>query len=286
MSPNLRRCSVVIAAVLVMLSLAPASQAGPGNTNKSSAPKASYFLIGGNAKTTLADFVQLAGGEKANIAIVTHAAEDPAKMGDDLQNSFNELGVKITSVILPGSKTGLPKDTTAVYLCGGTQSRLKRLLEEPMLSQLLTFDGLIGGSSAGAMIAAPRMIAGGMDDHVVKARSLNVIEGLNFVPNVVIDTHVGERSRDTRLMTALVLIETAELGIGLDEDTAVYIHDGKARVYGEGNVRLFKRGEGFRSNVEARGKNATSSVHNVVMSVLSSGDEFDLPVREPVASSK
>lgn len=281
MSPNLRQLIVMLAAVLVTSTSGPAVQAASGN-----APKAAFFLIGGNAKSTLSDFVRLAGGDKANIAIITHAAEDPAKVGDDLQNSFNELGVKNTTVILPGTKTGLPKDTTAVYMCGGTQTRLKRLLEEPMLSQLLTFDGLIGGSSAGAMIAAPRMIAGGMDDHVVKARSLNIVDGLNFVPRVVIDTHVGERSRDTRLMTALVLIETADLGIGLDEDTAVYIHDGKAKVYGEGNVRLFKRGEGFRSNVEARGKNTLSSVHNVVMSVLSSGDEFDLPAREVLAPGK
>lgn len=281
MSPYLRQLIVIVASVLVTSTSGPAAQAASSN-----APKAAFFLIGGNAKSTLSDFVQLAGGDKANIAIITHAAEDPAKMGDDLQNSFNELGVKNTSVILPGSKTGLPKDTTAVYMCGGTQTRLKRLLEEPMLSQLLTFDGLIGGSSAGAMIASPRMIAGGMDDHSVKARSLNIVDGLNFVPHVVIDTHVGERSRDTRLMTALVLIETADLGIGLDEDTAVYIHDGKAKVYGEGNVRLFKRGEGFRSNVEARGKNALASVHNVVFSVLSSGDEFDLPAREVLVPGK
>lgn len=281
MSSNLRQLIVMLTSVLVTSTSGPAAQAGSSN-----APKAAFFLIGGNAKSTLSDFVQLAGGDKANIAIITHAAEEPAKLGDDLQNSFNELGVKNTTVILPGSKTGLPKDTTAVYMCGGTQTRLKRLLEEPMLSQLLTFDGLIGGSSAGAMIASPRMIAGGMDDHVVKARSLNVVDGLNFVPHVVIDTHVGERSRDTRLMAALVLIETAELGIGLDEDTAVYIHDGKAKVYGEGNVRLFKRGEGFRSNVEARGKNALASVHNVVISVLSSGDEFDLPAREVLGPGK
>ncbi|MBS2004394.1 MAG: cyanophycinase [Cyanobacteria bacterium SZAS LIN-5] len=282
-SPKLHPLILVLAATLVIPVFGQDSRAA---VNQSNAPKAAFFLIGGNAKTTLADFVQLAGGDKANIAIITHAAEEPAKMGDELQNAFNELGVKNTTVILPGTKTGLPKDTTAVYICGGAQTRLKRLLEEPMLSQLLTFDGLIGGSSAGAMIAAPRMIAGGMDEHVVKAQSLNIIDGLNFVPNVVIDTHVGERSRDTRLMAALVLIETADLGIGLDEDTAVYIHDGKAKVYGEGNVRLFKRGEGFRSNVEARGKNTLSSVHNVVISVLSSGDDFDLPVREVLTPGK
>jgi cyanophycinase len=280
MSPYLRHLTLTL---FTLLTFASSNLCAQGT---SKAPKAAFFLIGGNAKSTLDDFVQLAGGEKANIAIVTHASDEPEKIGDDLQNSFNELGVKHTTVILPGSKTGLPKDTTAVYLCGGKQSRLKRLLEEPMLSQLLTFDGLIGGSSAGAMIAAPRMIAGGMDDHAVKAKSLNIIDGLNFVSNVVIDTHVGERSRDTRLMAALVLIETADLGIGLDEDTAVYIHDGKAKVYGEGHARLFRRGEGFRSNVEARGKNVLSSVHNVLMSVLSAGDEFDLPTRAALTPGK
>ncbi len=282
MSLNLRQWPILLLAVLVLAT--PSDLAAQAVASK--APKAAFFLIGGNAKSTLEDFVQLAGGEKANIAVITHASEEPEKIGDDLQNSFNELGVKRTTVILPGSKTGLPKDTTAIYICGGNQSRLKRLLEEPVLNQLLTFDGLIGGSSAGAMIAAPRMIASGMDDHAIKARSLNIIDGLNFVPKIVVDTHAGIRSRDTRLMAALVLIETAELGIGLDEDTAVYIHDGKAKVYGEGNVRLFRRGEGFRSNLEARSKNSFASVHNVIISALSAGDEFDLPTATPASTTK
>ena len=88
MSPYLRQLTIMLAFVIVTTTSGTVARAASSN-----APKAAFFLIGGNAKSTLSDFVQLAGGDKANIAIVTHAAEDPAKVGDDLQDSFNELSL-------------------------------------------------------------------------------------------------------------------------------------------------------------------------------------------------
>ena len=261
------------------ISAADSSESFPKGAARS--PKASFFLIGGAADTTLSDFVKLAeelAGKQPNIAIITHASSTPAETGDDLQNSFEALGVKRTTVILPGSKVGIPKDCNAIYLCGGDQARLKRLLDEPFLGQLTTFEGLIGGSSAGAMIAAPEMITRGMDGGTIRAQALKIVDGLSFLPGCVVDTHAGQRSRDTRSLAALALIADAKLAIALDEDTAVYINkDGKARVYGQGHVRLFKRGEGFSSNIKETKKGLVANVKNVIMSALCEGDEFDIP---------
>jgi cyanophycinase len=233
--------------------------------------------VGGAADSVLSDFVRLAGGEKANIAIITHASEDPASAGDELQNALTALNVKNTTVILPGNTTGLPSGTNAVFICGGDQNRLKRLLTDPLLKQLSHFDGLIGGSSAGAMIAAPRMIAGGMDENTVRAQRLKVVDGLVFLPKVVVDTHVGQRSRDTRCAAALALIPEVKLAIGLDEDTAVHVDKtGKCTVYGAGHARLFTRGPKFSSTISKVLKGEIANVRDLRLSLLCSGDEFDL----------
>lgn len=249
--------------------------------------KATFFLIGGAADLVLKDFVKLAGGEDANIAIVTHASSTPAESGDDMQNSFTALGVKHTTVILPGSKVGMPKDTNAIYFCGGDQARLTRLLkDEPLVAQLSTFEGIIGGSSAGSMVAAPMMIARGMDGGVIRADELLLVEGLSWLHACVFDTHAGQRSRDTRSMAALALIPKAEIAIALDEDTAVYIKDGKASVYGPGHVRVFKRGDGFSSTLKATKKGLVANVKNALVSFYCEGDEFTLPAKPAAPEAK
>lgn len=259
----------------------PAKNSSPDTPMEKTAPKASLFLIGGSADSTLGDFVKLAGGAEANIAIITFASSVPVETGDELQNEFASLGVKHITVILPGAKGGLPKDVNAIFMSGGDQNRLKRLLDEPLVSQLKSFDGLIGGTSAGAMIASPKMIAGGMNDGLIQGESLRIGEGLMLLPGIVVDTHVGPRTRDVRLASALALIAEASLAVGLDEDTAVYIKDNKATVYGKGHVRLVSRGPNFVSSLSDAKKETRANVKNVNYSILASGDEFDLPSTDP-----
>jgi len=247
----------------------------------STAPKASFFLIGGAADTSLEDFVRIAGGANANIAIITHASDDPDGAGDSMQNQFTALNANTTTVILPGSKVGLPSGTTAVYICGGDQNRLKRLLTDPLLKQLAEFEGVIGGSSAGAMIAAPQMIAGGMDASTLKGHQLRIVEGMAFLPGVVIDTHCGQRGRDTRSIAALALIPSVELAIGLDEDTAIPIVAGKCTVYGPGHARLYRRGPNFSSSLSKAGKGEVANAKDLLLTLLCAGDEFELPVTKP-----
>jgi cyanophycinase len=241
--------------------------------------KGSLFLIGGAADSTLSDFVKLAGGSKANIAIITHASSEPDKTGDACANDFASLGVKHTTIIVPGHKGGLPKDCNAVFICGGDQNRLLRLLDDPLPKQLRTFlkdGGLIGGSSAGAACAAVKMIAGGMSDKVIRPNSLLLADGLGLLEGVVIDTHVGARSRDCRSMVAITMLDDI-LAIGLDEDTAIYVSQGKAVVYGAGHVRLFRASPGKKAVLKLSQDKTRGSVSDVLVSYLTAGDEFDVP---------
>lgn len=241
--------------------------------------KGTLFLIGGAADSTLADFVKLAGADKANIAIITHASAEPDKAGDEMANAFASLGVKHTTVIQPGHKGGLPKDTNAVFICGGDQNRLTRLLDDPLPKQLKSFlndGGLIGGTSAGAAAAVKTMIAGGMSDKIVRPNSLRLADGLGLLDGMVIDTHVGERSRDCRSMVVVTMLDDV-LAVGLDEDTAIYISNGKAVVYGKGHARLFKTSNGKKAPMKLSADGTTGSISEVLVSYLTAGEEFKIP---------
>jgi cyanophycinase len=240
------------------------------------APKASLFLVGGAANDVLRDLVRLAGGKAANVVVLPHASESPRSSGESMQNDFESLNVANCRVILPGAQEGLPPGTTAVYMTGGDQSRLKRLLKDPLLKDLSAFAGIIAGSSAGAMIASTDMIAGSMDSSTIRADRLRIAPGLNLLPGIVVDTHVGRRSRDTRSLAALALVPSAKMAVGIDEDTAVYIKDRKGTVFGAGHVRVYRRGPGFGSDISQKASGTTASVRNVVVSMYSAGDQFDL----------
>lgn len=233
------------------------------------------FLVGGNAYEVLRDFVRLAGGPNARIAIITHSADPPASSGDALQNFFDALNAKNTTMLVPADES-LPKGTDAVYIVGGEQNRLKRLLHPNLLKQLNEFDGLIGGSSAGAMIMGPKMIAGGMDAGVVKADQLKIVDGVSWLPGIVVDSHVGQRNRDARAGAVLALLPEIPTVIGLDEDTAMHIKDGKCTVYGIGQARVFRRGPGFSSNIRSLDKGKVANVKEILYTLLGEGDEFNI----------
>jgi len=240
--------------------------------------KGTLYLIGGGADQSLQRFVDIAGGAKAVIAVLPHSSGVPQEAADETANLFTARGVKNIVPIMPNQKVGLPKDVNAVFFTGGDQNRLMRLLDPVLASEIHDFlkrGGLVGGTSAGAAAAPPRMIAGGMDDQLVKADSLLLGDGLGYLPGFVIDTHVLQRCRHDRLMTALSLIDNA-VGIGLDEDTAIEIAGNSIKVHGEGHARFMKRSDKHSSTLGSAGKGKKASVRNMLYSVLSEGDEWQL----------
>lgn len=242
--------------------------------------KGSLFIIGGGAATTMRDFARLAGGSKAQIAILTHSSSNPAEAGDLAENKFRSFGVLKTKVINPDSKLGLPKDITAAWIVGGDQNRTMKLLDDDFQRQIRQFllDGnLVGGSSAGAACVVPTMIAGNAEDggYVLKRGQLQLVKGLGLFPGVVVDTHVKQKYRFERLMAAVSVLEDV-VGIGLDEDTAIYVSNGKVKVYGAGHARIYKRGEDHKSDLLDEPENVNASVWNILVSCLAAGQEFKI----------
>lgn len=284
-SARLARTLAMAALALVFIVassvVSSAADEAPAETTTPATPKGSLYLIGGAADSTLKDLVDLAGGAKANIVIIPHASSVPAEAADEMANAFTSLGVKTTQIqtLLPGSKVGLPQGATCVYICGGDQNRLMRLLEPQLIDQLHKFymdGGIISGSSAGAAAASPIMIAGGMTDGQIRKDSLRTAKGLGFLPGTIIDTHCRERSRFDRSMVAVTIIDDV-IAIALDEDTAIHVKDGKAKVYGKGYARLFRRTSEHNSDVKSADPGVNASVHNVTTSSVAAGSEFTIP---------
>ncbi|MBY0551900.1 MAG: cyanophycinase [Candidatus Obscuribacterales bacterium] len=277
-----RRGFLIAAAGLVLLLFATQiivhAEDSPMPTPAPVECKGTLYIVGGAADTSLKRFVELAGGAKAKIAILPHSSSVPIEAADEVANIFLSLGVKETVAIQPTGKQELPNDITAVWMTGGDQNRLMRLADKALLDAVRDFlnnGGVVGGTSAGAAVVVPKMIAGGMDDGFPRGGALRMGDGLGLLPGYVVDTHVKQRERHDRLMAALALVDGVK-GMGLDEDTAVEIHKGKAKVFGAGCVRLYERAPGFSSNLATAKDQEKTSVRQVLYSIIPEGEEFDL----------
>jgi cyanophycinase len=109
---------------------------------------------------------------------------------------------------------------------------------------------VVGGTSAGAAVMSDSMITGnqyypGMATAVdsssfsrVGRRTIEIVPGLGFVHNAIVDQHFIRRQRENRLIS-VVLERPTLLGVGIDEGTALEVTpDGKWVVLGKSAVMI------------------------------------------------
>lgn len=239
--------------------------------------KGKLFIVGGAADKVLKRFVEIAGGKDAYILVIPHSSASPKESGKDMSKLFRQAGAGKVEVLATSSAENLP-NCSAVYMTGGDQNRLLKLLKPHQVEQLrqLFRDGcVIGGSSAGAAAVPIEMIGGGMEDRKPKKGSLLIAPGLGLLPGFMVDTHVNPRGRQDRLMVGMAMLDGIG-GIGLDEDTAVEISKKDATVYGVGVVHVYKRTADFSSELVSRKDGEMASIKNVLYSIYPAGEKFSL----------
>lgn len=94
-----------------------------------------------------------------------------------------------------------------------------------------------------------------------------------------IDTHFAERGRIGRIL-GVVAQNPRNLGIGIDEDTAIVAQDGTFSVLGSGAVYV---ADGSPISYNSLSENRTEgivSIFDVKLHVLGSGDSFNLKERK------
>jgi cyanophycinase len=246
------------------------------------------------SKEVLSAFVQLTGKEEAVIEVITTAGSEASESFKDYHKAFGSLGVKHVGHIHHDKRADVRSselmerinNADAVYFAGGDQLKLTSFyggtdlllrLKERYIGDKL----VLGGTSAGAMAFSTPMIFAGNKDVQQIAGEVRVTTGLEFLRDVCIDTHFVDRGRFVRMAQVIATNPTC-IGIGIEEDTALVVRNGvEAEVIGSGVVIVI---EGFNitdSNILDYGSQASISISNLNVSLLSKGNTYQIPQPNP-----
>lgn len=209
--------------------------------------------VSGWASAPYGWFVEKAGGDR----IVVLSNDDTSQW---LPNFFSSLGAtEVVNLTITGNSQQEILDALdaagGVFMKGGNQQNYvnawKNTPVEVAIMSVFENGGVIGGTSAGAMVGGEFISTGGpvsSDNLRNPFNGSNSIESdfLGLLPNAVFDTHYFERGRIGRLLGIMGKIHAEHepevlYGIGLDDQTAVLIEpDGTLTVNGTGGVHVFR----------------------------------------------
>lgn len=251
------------------------------------------LVIGGaedkyNERRILKKFLELAGGEKAEVLIVPVASDFPEFAADVYTQAFRNLGVAKPRVLRATSRQdivdadvdSLLDGVKGIFMTGGDQMRLVSLLGGTKLADRIrsivrSSNIVLAGTSAGAAAMSTTMVVRGEPSSHPYKSAVRLSPGLGFLKNIIIDQHFTERGRISRLVTA-VSYNPYNLGIGIDENTAIIL-DGKGllEVFGQGSITIVD-GSGITFNEIAEvGDNESFSVCGVQFHILRDGLSYN-----------
>lgn len=254
-------------------------------------------LIGGGERPVAAmhKFVELAGGPPAPILLLPTASEDPEYIQALLKSfakDYHCTNVKLLNVRTPPDAlrqdyVALVERAGGIFFSGGDQTRILRAFaDSPLLAAIVRAyrrGAVIGGTSAGTACMSPLMITGEGNFDVVQKGAVELWPGLGLLPGTILDQHHLARRRFNRLLT--VVLEHPELlGVGIDEDTAIWVKpDGTFEVLGKSAVLVIDASAASpRLAPPSEGQPPVFSASPVTLHVLAAGDAFDLRSRRPL----
>lgn len=259
-------------------------------------PRGFIVPVGGAEQKTadmpiLRRFVKTAGGGDARIVVIPTASE-LEDTGERYVSLFEELYAEM-AVSLPITTREQAQDpghvdelenATGIFLTGGNQLRLSTILGGTPVAQAirrLNADGVhVGGTSAGAAILPEHMIAGGKSGHTPRVDGVVLAPGLGLTNRLLIDQHFRQRDRLGRLLTA-VSFNPFAVGIGLDEDTAVFLGpDDTFEVVGSGAVTVVDPGGLAYSSMDSAAPHEPVTLIGLGLHLLGDGATFNVATRE------
>lgn len=240
--------------------------------------------------TVLRQVLALAGGGSARLVVLSTASS----LGDEITHAylqlFAQLGVGQVVGIRPESRVqaadpgivAAVDDATGVFMTGGNQTKLAALVVGTPLGAAIRAAHargvLVAGTSAGASICSEHMVSFGTSGATPKFRIGQVSQGLGLLPGMIVDQHFVQRNRFGRLL-ALVAANPAQLGVGIDEDTAAIVRpDGTLEVAGRGVVTIVD-GTGLISTAYTATGTQPLLLSDVRLHTLPRGAVFDLAAR-------
>ena len=255
-------------------------------------PENGSLLIVGGGKIPAevwAKFIELAGGEGANIVIIPTAMGDSSIKSSKGFSAEKELLEKFGVAKVTVLHTADPKEAnteaftvplkkaTGVWFVGGRQWRLAdsylNTLVHKEFKNLLNRGGVIGGTSAGATIQGSFLFRGDSKSNTILEG--DHIKGLDFIHDVAIDQHILPRNRQFDLIPIIKKYPNL-LGIGIDESTAIVVKKDQLEVIGNSVIAIYDI-----ANFEQKAINPSGeSGNNGSFFFLSKGQKFNLKDRK------
>ena len=255
--------------------------------------RGSLIIVGGGDTPYAVQkhFIELAGGPgRARIAIFPMATTEYDEEAEEVLSEFRILGAE--SVIMNIDREQAQSrelDTvlggfTGYWFLGGDQNLLASSLLGTRalwtIERRYELGAVVGGTSAGAAVMTATMLTGERrtssgrindDPNAVAPRSTEVALGFGLLPGAIIDQHFSRRSRDNRLVSA-VLDHPHLLGVGIDEETALIVRpDGRWEVMGNGHVKIYDARRAYVVNDD----DATAGASGIRLHVLPRRSKFD-----------
>jgi cyanophycinase len=258
--------------------------------------KGTLFIVGGGSQPDdlVRQFVALAGGPgNARIAILPMATSNAAATGAEKKAQFDSMGAD--AFVVNVTRAQADDDSvvralaaaTGIWFPGGDQTPLAAALRGSgalrTIHDRYRGGAVVGGTSAGAAVMSDSMITGnqyypGVTTAVDSAafsrigrRTIEIVPGLGFLHNAIVDQHFITRQRENRLIS-VVLERPSLLGVGIDEGTALQVTpDGRWSVLGRSSVIV----------IDARAAHISAPTQpllggtNLRVSVLPAGSTYD-----------
>ncbi|MCC5658985.1 cyanophycinase [Nostoc sp. XA010] len=243
----------------------------------------------------LREFVRRAGGTKARIVIMTAATELPREVGENYIRVFERLGSEDARIVDTETRDDASSSSaleavskaTGIFFTGGDQARITSVIKDTELDRAihkrLAEGAVIAGTSAGAAMMPDKMIVEGDSQTNPRIEIIEMGPGLGFLPGVVIDQHFLQRGRLGRLISALVQ-EPADLGFGIDENTAMVVTDRQVEIIGEGSVTIVDVKATYDNMGEIL-KDEALAICGAKLHILPRGYKFDLETRQPILNN-
>lgn len=230
--------------------------------------------------------------EDSIIEVITTASQIPNIVGPEYKKAFEFLGAKNVNILNIVNRTEANSDefverankADVVMFTGGDQLRLTSILggtrfHDTILNKYQETDFIYSGTSAGAAAASENMIYQGSSSEALLKGEIKTTQGLGLIDNVIIDTHFVQRGRIGRLFQAVVN-NPRTLGIGLGEDTGLFIHNDVMTAVGSGLVILVDGRFIKDTNLTNINLGEPISIDNLVVHVMSMNDQYDLNTKE------
>lgn len=249
------------------------------------------FIIGGGSRPTslIERMIDEAGIKSGGYGIILPMSSASDSAVYFAQQQFlerkltNVVGLKFAKgEVLNAVKLDSVRKAKFIYITGGDQNRFMDVVRgteiEKAIRDAFRQGALVAGTSAGAAVMSKMMITGNELKHPdysstfksIESENIELASGLGLIEGAIVDQHFLRRSRHNRLISA-VIEHPDQVGIGIDEATALLVKGNSCEVVGDAQVIVLRNKSKSRLT-----KNGKLGARGIQMDVYLPWETFSL----------